>query len=155
LKSLDQLPALAEIRDLETLNAELGFEPLAEPAAEPEDVPGLTVVGGTEHTPQSEPESRSEAADGDAAVDGGEGMSLSQAVDDLESRAHDAVPEESEVADAQEANSEHDADHAQDLEGAAEVQNIDKAEPIEERAMYAEDLDAFEDTDSPKPESQS
>ncbi|HBO14018.1 MAG TPA: SMC-Scp complex subunit ScpB, partial [Halieaceae bacterium] len=29
LKSLDQLPALAEIRDLETLNAELGFsEPL-------------------------------------------------------------------------------------------------------------------------------
>ncbi len=31
LKSLDQLPALADIRDLETLNAELGFsEPLAE-----------------------------------------------------------------------------------------------------------------------------
>ena len=29
LKSLDQLPALADIRDLETLNAELGFEPLA------------------------------------------------------------------------------------------------------------------------------
>jgi segregation and condensation protein B len=28
LKSLDQLPALAELRDLETLNAELGFEPL-------------------------------------------------------------------------------------------------------------------------------
>ena len=27
LKSLDQLPALAEIRDLETLTAELGFEP--------------------------------------------------------------------------------------------------------------------------------
>lgn len=36
LKSLDQLPALPEIRDLETLNAELGFsEPLAAaPAAE-------------------------------------------------------------------------------------------------------------------------
>lgn len=29
LRSLDQLPALADIRDLETLNAELGFEPLA------------------------------------------------------------------------------------------------------------------------------
>ena len=28
LKSLDQLPALADLRDLETLNAELGFEPL-------------------------------------------------------------------------------------------------------------------------------
>jgi len=34
LKSLDQLPALADIRDLETLNAELGFEPLAEEGAE-------------------------------------------------------------------------------------------------------------------------
>jgi segregation and condensation protein B len=33
LKSLDQLPALAEIRDLETLTAELGFEPVPEPAA--------------------------------------------------------------------------------------------------------------------------
>jgi segregation and condensation protein B len=33
LKSLDQLPALADIRDLETLNAELGFsEPLPETA---------------------------------------------------------------------------------------------------------------------------
>jgi len=28
LKSLDQLPALADLRDFETLNAELGFEPL-------------------------------------------------------------------------------------------------------------------------------
>jgi segregation and condensation protein B len=35
LKSLDQLPALADIRDLETLNAELGFEPL-EPQTEGE-----------------------------------------------------------------------------------------------------------------------
>ncbi len=34
LKSLDQLPTLAELRDLETLNAELGFsEPLASAAA--------------------------------------------------------------------------------------------------------------------------
>ena len=36
LKSLDQLPALAEIRDLETLTAELGFEPIPELAAEAE-----------------------------------------------------------------------------------------------------------------------
>lgn len=34
LKSLDQLPALAEIRDLETLTSELGFEPVPELAAE-------------------------------------------------------------------------------------------------------------------------
>ena len=69
LKTLDQLPALAEIRDLDTLNAELGFsEPLVAAAAElgqeaddspadgspadgsPADgSPELTLVGGTEH----------------------------------------------------------------------------------------------------------
>ena len=52
LKSLDQLPALAEIRDLETLNAELGFTEPAQ-AAEGEGGPGLTVVGGTDHFPAS------------------------------------------------------------------------------------------------------
>jgi segregation and condensation protein B len=52
LKSLDQLPALAEIRDLETLNAELGFsEPVPGQAAVGENGPGLTVVGGTDHQP--------------------------------------------------------------------------------------------------------
>ncbi|MCR9103760.1 MAG: SMC-Scp complex subunit ScpB [Gammaproteobacteria bacterium] len=53
LKSLDQLPALAEIRDLDTLNAELGFsEPLPEGLSESKEAaPGLTVVGGTEHVP--------------------------------------------------------------------------------------------------------
>lgn len=35
LKNLDQLPALAEIRDLETLNAELGFSDPLEAAANP------------------------------------------------------------------------------------------------------------------------
>ena len=38
LKNLDQLPALAEIRDLDTLTAELGFEPLPEQSAN-EEVP--------------------------------------------------------------------------------------------------------------------
>ncbi len=64
LKSLDQLPALAEIRDLETLNAELGFgEPLpeslvkelAEASGEAEG-PELTVVGGTDHVSTEESE---------------------------------------------------------------------------------------------------
>lgn len=41
LKSLDQLPALAEIRDLETLNAELGFsEPLESAANDAADTAG-------------------------------------------------------------------------------------------------------------------
>jgi len=39
LKSLDQLPALADLRDLETLNAELGFEPLTEGSSEDGETP--------------------------------------------------------------------------------------------------------------------
>lgn len=78
LKTLDQLPALAEIRDLETLNAELGFsEPLPEGAdAAParEAAQGLTVVGGTEHMPRGE-------------TDAGGAVSLAEAAGDLEARA--------------------------------------------------------------------
>ncbi|MCB1855538.1 MAG: SMC-Scp complex subunit ScpB [Halieaceae bacterium] len=49
LKTLDQLPALAELRDLETLNAELGFADSPVAQAEPAVAPGLTLVGGTAH----------------------------------------------------------------------------------------------------------
>jgi segregation and condensation protein B len=50
LKTLDQLPALADIRDLETLNAELGFsDPV--PEASSAGPRGLTLVGGTAHLP--------------------------------------------------------------------------------------------------------
>ena len=86
LKSLDQLPALAEIRDLETLNAELGFsESLSDHAVASEDSPGLTVVGGTEYKP-----AMSQAADGS--------VTLSEAADDLESRAAQAqIAEQGDV----------------------------------------------------------
>lgn len=79
LKNLDQLPALAEIRDLETLNAELGFsDPLpetlanemaaaGEPAADVDEAPGLTVVGGTDHVDL--PGDASEEAPEDTASD--------------------------------------------------------------------------------------
>ncbi|MEM9256089.1 MAG: SMC-Scp complex subunit ScpB [Pseudomonadota bacterium] len=79
LKSLDQLPALAEIRDLETLNAELGFsEPL--PGAESaESGPELTVVGGTEHQPASDAVANSgeETAERYAMQEGPDGIGLS------------------------------------------------------------------------------
>ncbi|MEM8660211.1 MAG: hypothetical protein AAGF35_04935, partial [Pseudomonadota bacterium] len=52
-KTLDQLPALADIRDVESLNAEFGFsdqgiqtEQLE--AGNQDGGPGLTVVGGTD-----------------------------------------------------------------------------------------------------------
>jgi len=54
LKTLDQLPALAEIRDFESLTAELGFTDMEadsspDAAAVSESDSPLTVVGGTEH----------------------------------------------------------------------------------------------------------
>jgi segregation and condensation protein B len=46
LKSLDQLPALADIRDLETLNAELGFsEPVGDSTAQETPGTGDAVAG--------------------------------------------------------------------------------------------------------------
>jgi segregation and condensation protein B len=72
LKTLDQLPALAEIRDLETLNAELGFSDVSAGLAEAGEHPqGLTLVGGTDH------EGRTHA----------DTVTLSEAVDELEGRA--------------------------------------------------------------------
>ncbi|MEM6582793.1 MAG: SMC-Scp complex subunit ScpB [Pseudomonadota bacterium] len=58
LKTLDQLPALADIRDVESLNAELGFSDQGAQTEQPEagnqdEVPGLTVVGGTDHVEQT------------------------------------------------------------------------------------------------------
>src|SRR6056297_1998183 len=49
LRGLDELPALAEIRDLETLNAELGFAPLPEAAAQ--DVSQGEDAPAAENTP--------------------------------------------------------------------------------------------------------
>ena len=79
LKSLDQLPPLAEIRDLETLTAELGF---SEPAGEsgqdadeegepgsPAGAPGLTVVGGTDHKPEAEPDVASDEDSAEESVE--------------------------------------------------------------------------------------
>lgn len=66
LKTLDQLPALADIRDLETLNAELGFTdpvPGSEPAQAPGETPaGLTLVGGTAHSEAEEQADEQEAS---------------------------------------------------------------------------------------------
>jgi len=82
LKSLDQLPALAEIRDLDTLNAELGFRDLeSDQVDSDEDRPSLTVVGGTEHA-------LGEGEDDDSPV------SLEEATDELELRAAQSPAED-------------------------------------------------------------
>ncbi len=76
LKNLDQLPALAEIRDLDTLNAELGFtDPVKEKDDEAGGTPGegspeLTVVGGIDHNPGADPVSTvASGADTDTDTD--------------------------------------------------------------------------------------
>jgi segregation and condensation protein B len=69
LKSLDQLPVLADIRDVESLTAELGFDALpdtdagqdAEPAPEP---------AGAGNLPDSEAGAASEATESDTAEPG-------------------------------------------------------------------------------------
>jgi segregation and condensation protein B len=82
LKSLDQLPALAEIRDLDTLNAELGFsQPLPDDTDAGEGTSGLTLVGGTEHILE----------DGQGGADS---VTLSQAADNLEARAAQSSDED-------------------------------------------------------------
>jgi len=55
LKNLDQLPALAEIRDLETLNAELGFNEPASAAANDDVADGGPHDDGSAVTPESSP----------------------------------------------------------------------------------------------------
>ncbi|NND68313.1 MAG: SMC-Scp complex subunit ScpB [Halioglobus sp.] len=107
LKSLDQLPALAEIRDFETLTAELGFADLTEGdnANPPEGGPELTVVGGTEHTPSAAEAAEQEALEASSAdalentaaealeEAPAEGASLDDVVDELEARAPDDLEE--------------------------------------------------------------
>jgi segregation and condensation protein B len=76
LKTLDQLPALADIRDLETLNSELGFSDPVPGAGDADaaggSARGLTLVGGTEHLAEgqpAEPETGSEL-EHEAVLDG-------------------------------------------------------------------------------------
>ena len=84
LKTLDQLPALADIRDLETLNAELGFSD-PEPAdgngdAAQEGVPGLTVVGGTDHVSAPPAQDSVQADEQDQSLETGETTAMDLAV---------------------------------------------------------------------------
>jgi segregation and condensation protein B len=92
LKSLDQLPALADLRDLETLNAELGFEPLQ---ADEEDAAGA----GGEVDAENEADAGAEEglfAEVDAEVASDvEGVGTEAASVDA-----DATPEPDEAADS-------------------------------------------------------
>jgi segregation and condensation protein B len=98
LKNLDQLPALAEIRDLDTLNAELGFSEPPAAAGEKSDNPGLTVVGGTDHTPESAAAVDADSGDTQPQLEPDSAASLAQAVDAINAGAPAA--DDSPVGDA-------------------------------------------------------
>ena len=105
LKNLDQLPALAEIRDLDTLNSELGFsEPLPQAAPGMEgdaeaDGPELTVVGGTDHMPEAtepgEAEAAAEAIAGQLEPESVE--ALAAAVEEMSAQPEETVGPESKA----------------------------------------------------------
>ena len=107
LKTLDQLPALAEIRDLETLNAELGFsdplpgsEPVSDADSDSDSDSGSDSqqVSESESEEVSEQEQESQPSSGLTVVGGTshlpsasneteQPVTLAEAADDLEARA--------------------------------------------------------------------
>jgi len=151
LKSLDQLPALAEIRDLETLNAELGFtDPSPQATAgqsggDPsEGGPELTVVGGTEHVPEQ---------DGESA----QPVTLAEAAEDLESRAESA-PDPTPVQEPEPDGVEVSQGAAEDVRMEAprvEDAGLEGAQVEDAKGEDAPvgDADDYPDVESPKPES--
>ena len=158
LKNLDQLPALAEIRDLDTLNAELGFsEPLpdgdkAQPDGDADtEAPELTVVGGTEHVPQ-------EQASGQADEDAGE--SLEAPAVDTEAPVEQAADEASveQASPADDSAAEPVSDQQADAEQLEPESVEDLAEVAEELGLGADDVETVDqdggDADVVKPESQ-
>ena len=134
LKNLDQLPALAEIRDLDTLNSELGFaEPLAnkdgeEGGAAGEGTPELTVVGGIDHIPAA-----------------GSELAGSQ-----------ASPEETVAGETVDAVSQEEPESAGDLAEAMEELTVSVDAPEQEQGAEKEaNTEATSDIEAVKPEIQS
>jgi segregation and condensation protein B len=129
LKNLDQLPALAEIRDFETLTAELGFSDVLGEIAEGE-APGLTVVGGTDHNPDQieEDVSLNEAGTELSTDDAGEPIEDASAV---ESAAGDGENVDGENVGDQ-LDTATDDDGVPELSAAAEQSVVEEITETEE-----------------------
>lgn len=151
LKSLEQLPALAEIRDLETLNAELGFsEPLAAPGEQAENADGvegdspateqgpeLTVVGGTEHRPSVGPGGDD---DSDTSSDDAETVAADSSVDEVATQTESGLVPEAKV--------DAEGDVEGDVEGEAESS---EAPPLSVDHYFSEPSDEDSEPDSAEP----
>ena len=126
LKNLDQLPALAEIRDFETLTAELGFSDVLGEIAEGE-APGLTVVGGTEHNPD-------QVEEGASIDEAGTELSADDAVELAEeaSAVENAAVDVDNVGDQSDADTAADDDSVPKLSAAAEQSVVEEITETEE-----------------------
>mgnify|MGYP001822935387 CR=1 FL=1 len=137
LKSLDQLPALAEIRDMETLNAELGFtDPIPGVGSGNADGPGLVVVGGTEHV---EPDGEVEAPQGsseqpDTQTDAEAGELAAQQQESPEAQSQGSLePLQQDDVPGDDSGDQGDAVEQQAAEGAS----LDDATPLDLAAVAA------------------
>lgn len=156
LKNLDQLPALAEIRDLDTLNAELGFsEPLPEElraeqakAAEGEgaegDGPELTVVGGTDHITAEQTETEVEAEAESASETGATDVDV-----EVDAEVDAEVEIEANAAEVEQIEPEN----AEALAEAFEELTAPVDEDVTQKHP-AEEAGASDDIEAVKPESQ-
>ena len=132
LKSLDQLPALAEIRDLETLNAELGFSEPLESAANDGAGEAVAEEGDGSAEPAAAEVDEAAAEDGAAAVP--------------EAGADDAVAAAGDVdagAGAENADSgaDNDNDNDSDADSDADSHSSDADDDSSEDAAGAQRAD--------------
>jgi len=124
LKSLDQLPALAEIRDLETLNAELGFTDPVPGLGNNGGGPGLVVVGGTEHVaPSGEGESQEDTGEEAVAVSD---TAMAEAAAPAEESLAEDIPEDG-----------GDQDGIGEQQQAADTEELAAATPLDLAAVAA------------------
>jgi segregation and condensation protein B len=106
LKSLDQLPALAEIRDFDTLTAELGFEPIPELSAE---------SGEAESAPDAGTAAGAEQAEGENAEAGEEaGEDAGESADGNQTLSVDALREAAQAVTAEQGEEPVDAGEQRD-----------------------------------------
>lgn len=166
LKNLDQLPALAEIRDLDTLNAELGFsDPLpANTNAEGDssdlesEAPELTVVGGTDHVAGASGQDQEEAAADEHTETASDSDPVSEAgsIQDTDADTEMATDTET-AAESQTDPDEVEPESIQDLTEALDelgvhTQENDSRETVESQDTLAEA--ESDEIEAVKPESQ-
>ena len=140
LKSLDQLPALADIRDLETLNAELGFgEPLPDTGSG-ESAASEGVEGEAEDTVVSIDTDTDVDADASAEAEAPEAMDSSD-VEEPSENLGEPTADADQVSDTMDGSEEGVADEAAETAEAVE----EAIEPMEAAAADDAGLPADEE----------